>query len=510
MPGRALVLRNATVITMWPERPRVEDVVIADGRFASVGEPDRRPAGAEVIDLNGRTLLPGFIDSHVHLVSLGLAARSADLTGTRSLAEALERVASHAGRLPPGGVLRAPGFDESAWPERRALTRRDLDRAAPDRPVVAIRVCGHVVVVNTRALEAIRAAAGLSEKALAAAGADIETGACIRAAAQYARAVVEPDSAERLEALAEGCRLALACGITTVHDLSDDAALYVALRAAGRLPLRAYVADHASPGEALPEPLTGATADDRLWAGPVKVFADGSFGAHTAALNEPYADRPDCVGDLYTAPDALAAIIGTAHRAGRQVACHAIGDRGVEVALDAFERVLRDSPRDDHRHRIEHGELAPQAALARMHALGLIASVQPNFAGRWGRAGGLYERRLGRRAQATNPFATMARMGIPVAFGSDGMPLGPLYGIWSAVTHPVASERVTVAAALEFATTAGAFAAFAEDALGQIAPGRRADAVVLADDPTAVTPDAIGDIPVEATLVGGAWAFLPE
>jgi len=506
MSEQTLVITNANVITMWAEHPRARQVVVRGDRIAEVGDAPP-PSGATVLDLRGRTLLPGFIDSHVHLVGLGLATQAADLAGAPSLADALDRIRARATVTPPGTVVRAPRWDESTWPEQRPLTRTDLDRAAPDQAVVAARVCGHVVVVNSRALEAVRERSGLDDAALAAAGADIETGTLPRGTSRYARDLAEPTDRERLDALADACRQALAVGVTMVHDLSDDALLYAALNESGRLSLRAYVARHPGADGAIPPPLPDAALGERLRTGPVKVFADGSLGARTAALHEPYDDRPDLTGTLYTEPEALAGLIAAAHRAGRQVACHAIGDRGIDTAVTAFETVLRDDPRKGHRHRIEHVEMPSLDAIVRMRALGLIASAQPNFMGRWGRRGGLYEARVGSRTAAMNPFRTMSEAGLIITFGSDGMPMDPLFGVWSAVTHPVERERLSPEEALWCATSGGAVAAFAEHECGRIAPLCRADFVVLAADPAAVEPEAIKDVPVVATLVDGEIAY---
>ncbi len=506
MSETCLVLTNANVLTQWDECPRAGAVRVEGGRIVNVGKAVET-GGAEVIDLGGRTVSPGFVDAHVHLQSVGLAERSVDLAGAVSKDDALRRIAEGVAKLPAGQLVRCTGWDESQWPTKQPLTRGELDRIAGGRAVTATRVCAHVRVVNSPAIAAICRHCGRDETALAVAGLDVATGMATGEAGRLACEWAEPDEAEKLAALAAGCEAAAAKGITFVHDLSSDAALYAALHAAGRLPLRAYVAVHPTGDEILPaNPLEAG--DELLRRGPLKLFADGSLGAHTAALREPYADDPRCVGMLYTSPALLAERIAAAHAAGRQVACHAIGNRGINVLLDAFETVLGECGAAARRHRIEHCEMPDAVAAEQIARLGLIASVQPNFAGRWQRAGGLYETRLGpARAAKLNPFATLAAAGVPIAFGSDGMPMDPLYGIRSAVTHPDPAQRMSVAEAIGCYTLGGAFAAFAEAECGRIAPGFVADLVVLSDDPTEVPPAQIPGISIDATLVAGRFAY---
>ena len=506
MSDSSLVLTHANVLTQWEECPRAGAVRAEAGRIVAVGQSVQTD-GAEVMDVGGRTVMPGFVDAHIHLQSVGMAMRSVDLAKAASKAAALGQIAEAAGHAEPGTLLRCRGWDESQWPEKAPPTRAELDRVAADRPVIAVRECGHVRVANSAAIAAICAHCGRDEAALAAAGLDRATGMLTGEAGGLAHAYAEPADAEKLEALAAGCEAAVQRGITFAHDLSSDAALYVKLRQQGRLPLRAYVAVHAAGEEVLPtHPIT--EADALLRAGPVKLFADGSLGAHTAALREPYADAPDCDGMLYTDPALLRRRIAAAHQAGRQVACHAIGDRGLDGLLDAFEAALAESPRGDHRHRIEHCEMPDASAIQRMARLGLIGSVQPNFAGRWQRAGGLYETRLGRRrAAGLNPFAAMAAAGVPLAFGSDGMPMNPLYGVASAAGHPNPAQRIPIEDAIRCYTLGGAYAAFAEGEIGRIAPGYACDLVILDDDPTRASPEQIAGVPVAATIVAGRFAY---
>ncbi|HYS70999.1 MAG TPA: amidohydrolase family protein, partial [Thermoplasmata archaeon] len=238
----------------------------------------------------------------------------------------------------------------------------------------------------------------------------------------------------------------------------------------------------------------------------IKVFADGSFGARTAALFDPYDDEPRGTGRLVHSPKELAAVLARAHGAGFQLAVHAIGDRAIDVVVEAYARVLDGEPREDHRHRIEHVELPSPEALDRMKELGLVASMQPNFVARWSGAGGLYERRLGRdRLERNNPFREVLARRIPLVFGSDGMPYGPLYGTIGAVGAPFGAQRIPALEALRCYTASGAFASFEEGTKGALAAGRLADFVVLSGDPR--RGQALRGLAVEATVVAGRRVY---
>jgi predicted amidohydrolase YtcJ len=186
------------------------------------------------------------------------------------------------------------------------------------------------------------------------------------------------------------------------------------------------------------------------------------------------------------------------------VAVHAIGDYGIDLVINAIEGALKRSPRKDHRHRIEHCEILSSSQIERIKQLGIVASMQPNFAGEWSGPDGLYEARLGkRRLRQNNPYRFLLDEGIPLAFGSDGMPFHPLYGIWSAVNHPVKNSRITLEEAMRAYTLDSAYASFEEDIKGSIEPGKLADIAILEKDLTEIPADEIKDVRVHMTLVGG-------
>jgi hypothetical protein len=200
--------------------------------------------------------------------------------------------------------------------------------------------------------------------------------------------------------------------------------------------------------------------------------------------------------------------ISEVHAAGTQVAVHAIGDRGIKALVDALESVLEEHPRDNHRHRIEHAELLNDELMDRIRELNLVLSVQPNFIGEWGGPGELYERRVGPRYRRMNPLKEIVDRGIPMAFGSDCMPFGPMYGIWSAVNNPIQESRLSLDEAIYCYTLGAAYASFEEDLKGSIEVGKLADLVVLSS--TTMPEDRIRDIPIEITIIGGRVAYQSE
>jgi len=239
------------------------------------------------------------------------------------------------------------------------------------------------------------------------------------------------------------------------------------------------------------------------------MYIDGSIGARTAVFFEPYADDPSTSGIFTTQPKDLRQRVLTSHRLGMQVAIHAIGDRGIEEALNAIEAALDEEPRNDHRHRIEHCEVLTENQILRIKRLGVVASMQPNFAGEWGQPGGMYEQRLGpERLRRSNPYRRMLDEGIKVAFGSDcgycpPWPFNPIYGLWSAVNHPIEESRITLEKAIKCYTLDAAYASFEEDLKGSIEPGKLADITLLSEDLTSMPPEKIGEARVDLTMVDG-------
>jgi len=490
---------------VFAEGGKAEALAIRAGRILAAGsnEEIRRLAGptTEIVDLKGRALLPAFIDAHMHLVSLGLKETGylLDLSEASSLDEALELVREAARERGGGAWVLGRGWDESRWPERRYLTREDLDRVAPKNPVALSRVDGHLLVANTQALKLVPIEAAPEEF-------DPERGILRERAVERFRAQISPEPEEIERAIRAAVRVAHSLGVTSVHDVvrAEHIRAYQRLHRAGELKLRVRL----NPTMEQLDALIGAGfmtgfGDELLKWGAIKLFADGSIGARNAALFGPYADEPSTRGKLNYPQEELEALVKRAHENGFQLMIHAIGDRAIGAALDALESAGV-GPKD--RARIEHFELPTEEQLERAEKLGVIASMQPNFV-QWSGPGGLYETRLGPERDARiDPHRAVIEKGIALAFGSDGMPFGPLYGLHLAVNAPHAQQRLSVEEAVHAYTLGGAYAGFSEGEVGSIEPGKWADLVVLSEDPTAAC-EHIAQIRVEETYLAGERVY---
>jgi predicted amidohydrolase YtcJ len=496
---------------MAPRGGEVEALAAAGGRIVAVGSDReilrlRRPS-TRVVDLRGRFALPGFIDCHTHFAKRALGITRVDLHGARSLEAMLARLKARRRRTPPGEWVLGRGWDDSKWRARRFPTKEDLDRAVPDRPVKASRVDGHSCVVNTLGWEALGLAPDFSGVELDASGRP--TGLLKEAAYEETldRIADPPELYRRALPLME--RRAHKLGVTTVCDFVDpkDLRAYIERRRTGRMRVRVLAAvwlRHLSSVEAAG--LAAGIGDEWLRLTGLKLYGDGSIGSRSAAMHAPYADEPLNRGALNLTRGEMARAIGRARALGLQACIHAIGDRGVEEVIGAFEEAARGVPRARfaaERHRIEHCELVTPDGIRRMKRLGLVASMQPNFVGNWSAKGDLYDQRIGPGwLGRDNPLRLMTDRGLPVAFGSDNMPFSPLYGIHSAVNAPFPSQRLTVEEALAAYTRGAAFGLREEGTRGTLEAGKLADVVVLDGDPREA-PGEIGDLSVACTVVGG-------
>jgi predicted amidohydrolase YtcJ len=461
-------------------------LLVDDRHVQRVGSGDP-PVADRTVDLPGATIVPGFIDAHVHLTGTGLSLHEADTAATRSGNEllALARGRAATDRDP---VVFLRGFDETSWVDPRLPDLASLD-ASCDRPLVIRRADGHMALANSAALAFSRA--------LEAEGCDRIDGqptGVVRSEAnrRVGRWVAESRTPHRIEELQlAAAATAATAGITSVHEMAmpeDDGFrdVEVLLAHRRRLPVDVHVVVSSTDVARVLDLGVHAIGGD--------LPADGSIGARTAALSEPYADV-DHVGATYYADDVLAAFFHDAHDAGLQAGIHAIGDRAIDQVLSAWERVHHalDSRERRHfrarRHRIEHFELATPEQIERAAMLGLAVGVQPAFDARWGGPGGLYERALGEdRAMAMNRFATMLERGLTLGVGSDA-PVTPLDG-WAAVAamedHHDPAQRLDRATAVRAHTAGSAGLAHQEEKKGSLAPGTHADFAAYDADPMTV------------------------
>ena len=508
----------------------MDSLTVEAGRVAAVGAaPAARPSGdARVFDLQGRTVLPGFCDSHAHFLHWAMAQEQVQLGGCHSMDELLETLANFAAEhpFPAGGWYRGLGW--TAENLRGATpTRHDLDAVLPNVPVILWRACEHVAAVNTAALEA----AGITrdthvERGTVELGLDGEPDGILKeAAVELVERCLPPLSDEDLTRLLHACGpLAASFGLTEIH--SDDLAVFsfdfrraerffmdaalagdlpFRLREQMRLPSRDLLLDFLSDG------WRSGDGVPFFQIGPMKLICDGSLGGRTACLKQDYADAWGERGMALFDQEELEDLVLTAHLSGMQTALHAIGDRTLDMCLEALERAQSER-RWSARHIIVHAQVADDDQLDRMRTLRLCAAIQPSFVPS-DRA--MARERLGQeRADRSYRWRTMMRRGIVLASGSDAPieNLRPLTGIQAAVTRAAPGsgegawnpqECLSVAEAIAACPLNAAWCGHNEGRRGEIAPGRDADLVVLDRDPFAVHPGDLAEIGVDLTLCGG-------
>ncbi|MFC4552074.1 MULTISPECIES: amidohydrolase [Halorussus] len=507
-----LILTNAKVHSLASGDggdPDAEAVAVRDGEIVRVDRAYEVDflEGVEttVVDLGGRVLLPGFVDAHTHLQHLGRSLVHADLSAADSPGDCVDLLADLAEETEDGGGgsdewILGFGYDESTWDDSRYLTREDLDRVSETRPVAAFREDMHIAAVNGAALDRYRGE--MPDDDVRTEGGD-PTGVVVEEAVDVLYEAIEPDAAETRELLDAAQREAHRKGVTSVHDMVRESRapeVYRQMDADGDLALRVrlnYWTDHLD--AVIETGLRTNHGSEFVRVGGIKSFTDGSFGGRTAKLSEPYADAEDETGQWVVTPEELREFVGRADAEGLQFTAHAIGDAAVDAVLDAYEAT--DDP-GAARHRVEHAELVSDEALDRFADSGVVASMQPNFL-KWVGEDGLYESRIGteRRLKADR-LADLADADVPLAFGSDCMPLDPLFGVHQAVNAPSEAQRLSVTEALRAYTVGAAYAGFDDDRLGTVEVGKKADFVALERSPWD-HPEDIENIDVALTVVDG-------
>ncbi len=520
--------------------PEIEAVAIAGGRFLAGGTSDEVRAyvgeSTQVIDLEGRRAVPGFIDSHVHFLGGGFQLLQIELKDARDEADFMRRIAEKVSKLPPGRWILGGDWDEQAWPSAKLPTRQLIDSITPQNPVFISRYDGHAALANSLALK-LAGVTGATQDPVGGvivrdAHTGEPTGLLKDAAIELVERVVPRPTETEMEAalkaaLVEACRL----GVTSVQNITVDTEsangsftgeirLLRQAELEGWLTVRFYEIVPIAHWKRLEEAgITRGMGSDFLKLGAVKGFADGSLGSATAWMFQPFDDDPRNRGlptELMDPPQKMEVLARGADGARIQLAIHAIGDRAVAQTLDLLARLGGDRSAA-HRFRIEHAQHVRREDFARFGKLGVIASMQPYHAiddGRWA------EKRLGHeRSRTSYAWRSMLEAGAPLAFGSDWpvAPLNPLLGIYAAVTratldgkHPngwFPEQRLSVEEALRAYTQGSAFAAFEETEKGTISSGKLADVVVLSGDVFSLPPEKIKDVRVLLTVVGGKVAY---
>ncbi len=517
------LVTDAVIYTMDANDPAVESMVVMDGKVAAIGHPeDLRAAYPDLAEhsAGGKTIVPGFTDSHGHFMGLGLEKLSVDLRGTRSIDEVIQRINDFYSDLEPGEWIRGRGWNQELWPSRSFPTRQDLDAHFPDNPIAFSRIDGHADWYNTAAMniagfESIQNAEDPVGGAIIRTPDGVPTGVFVDAAAYLVEQHVPSWTEEELDrALVLAMDEAASVGLTGIHDAGVNMTTierYQRFIDEDRFSVRMYAMIGG----------TGSTFDalcnqhiidygDFLTVRSVKLYLDGALGSRGAALLHDYADDPGNRGLLFVEPEEFSGVVQRAVECGYQVNTHAIGDRGNRVLLESYE-LAGITP--DMRPRNEHTQIIALEDIPRFQDLGIIASMQPTHATS---DLNMAEDRLGpHRIKGGYAWRTLKEAGIPLAFGSD-FPVErphPLEGFFASVTRQTRDllpeggwypeERLTREETLEAFTQGGAFAAFQEDQLGSLTPGKWADFVVLSDDIMQIPPAQILEAGVMSTVVGG-------
>ena len=514
-----VVVVNGNVLTQDAAQPTAEAFAIKDGRFVAVGTNDDVQnliaSGTEIIDAAGATVLPGFIDAHSHPSGAGLNALKNVDTNLGSIARMQEALRARAAETPPGEWIVGYMYDDTKQEEGRPVNRLDLDAVSTEHPIVVGHRGGHTGVYNSRAF----ATAGVTVDTPDPFGGRFyrEDGELTGKVAERARGVFNVSSTSTREERAAGvaliCRQMNAHGLTSVHQAGTSSTAFTAYqdaREAGDLTFRVYAMARGGTFPSLNRAgIRTGFGDEWLKVGPVKFAADGSASERTMAMSTPYAGRPDDYGILTMTQEEVHEAVEEGHRSGWQVAIHANGDVTIDMVLNAYERVQREWPRADARHRIEHCSLVNPSLLQRIADGGFIPAPFYTYVHYHGEKWIEYGEEKMEWMFAHKSFLDY---GIPVAPASDHSPgpYEPLMAIQSMVTRKDfsgrvwgPSQRITVDQAINVCTVNGAFASFDEGEKGTITAGKLGDFVVLAEDPHDVDPDRIKEIQVVRTVVGG-------
>jgi len=522
-----LILFHGNIITVDAAQPRAEAVAIADGRFIAVGTDNDIRAlaatGTRKIDLEGKTVLPGFIDAHSHPAASGrqhLREVDCDL---RSIDAIQKAIRERAAKTPPGKWVLGFKYDDTKTAEGRKLTRQDLDTAAPDHPVFIAHRGGHTAYVNSKAL----GAAGVKEDEPDPAGGkfdrDPATGKLTgglreRATEPFAKVIPStftPD--DYREGVKLISRMMARTGVTSVHDAygsPEDLHAYQTAREAGELSVRIYcLIGYMHIDRMIAAGVRSGLGDEWVRVGAMKMTHDGSISERTARLSQPYVGRPDDFGIIVMKEDEMYGYARRAHENGWQIGIHSNGDVAIDATLRLYERLQRERPRRDPRFRIEHCTLINDGLVRRIHAIGAIPTPFSTYVYYHGEKMREYG---AERLNSMFALRSFIDAGIRPTQASDYPPgpFEPMMALQSMVTRTDMKgnvwgprQRITIDEAIRVGTLHGAYASFEEKLKGSIEPGKLADLVVLGRDPTRADPMSIVEIPVERTMAGGRWVW---
>ncbi len=540
-----LILINGIIATQDKEGSFVEAVAIKEDKIAKAGTTaeilDLRKKGTEIIDLAGKLVLPGFNDSHMHLLNYGNFLKNIDLTGTRSLDEMIQKVKSIVDKnnFKKNHWIKGRGWNDDYFQgENRFPNRYDLDKISTEYPIILTRTCGHVAITNSKAL----GLAGITKDTKQPVGGkfDIdENGEPLgifreNAIELVSNAIPDPSVEELKDMILIAIKKANAHGITSVQ--TDDFGVisydnyekiitaYEELKEEGKLTLRVYkqclIQDPTRLEGFLDRGYNTGYGDEFFKIGPLKLVADGSLGARTAALTSPYKDAPHTYGIPVFSQEEIDHLVDIAHSRGMQVAIHAIGDKAMYMAFESIEKALNNNPKSDHRHGIVHCQITDKHLLNKFRELNVIAYIQPIFLDYdWKIA----ESRVGSELIKTSyNWKTLVDNKVNIACGSDCPieDLNVMEGIYEAVTRKdlngkpdggwMSEQKLTIEEAVYGYTLGGAYASFEEDIKGTIEEDKLADMVVLSQNIYKIPQDEIKNVKVEMTIFNGQIVYRDE
>ncbi len=516
-----LIFINGHILTLDGTDTIASTLVVTGDKIAAVGEASvaAHYTSPQVIDLEGRTLMPGFVDSHTHIY--GRPPHYIDLTEVDSVAEIVSLVRAKAVDVGPGNWITGYGWSEDELAEGRRPLIGDLDAAAPGHPVMLTRAGGHSAVFSSRALEigGVDATTPNPEGGIIERDESGALNGIIRERHNLIGSLIPVTPPQALRpSLIENLQALFAKGITSITHANATLEIFPVWEAAyaeyrGRLPRASVQLLHEGP-EAMAAfgRLTG-DGDEHLRVGPLKIFADGGFTGPAAFTSKPYKGEDEYRGTLNMTEVELHDLIVMAHEEGWQLGIHAIGDAAIMLTVDYLIEALTASPREDHRHYLNHFTVMPDTrTMEDMAAHGIAITQQPNFTYT---LEGRYVANLdGTRLETNNPLRTPMNHGIHVAISSDILPIGPWVGIYAAVTRKGMSGRVfgpgeaiSRVEALKGYTSQGAWLTREENIKGRLVPGMLADLIVLSDDPLSVADEDLLNIEVLETWLGGRRVF---
>jgi predicted amidohydrolase YtcJ len=513
MPDFLDLIIEGNILTMSDSLPRVEAVGVKSGKIAMIGDYTevKKMAGEDTqyLSLKDQTVIPGFIETHMHPTQVGNVLLNVDLAAATSISDILQKLEEKKNSTPAGASILGLNFNYDIVNEGRLPTLRELDRVSSTHPIMVLVYDVHSAMLNTAMLEKIRFPDDMAGYVRDDSG--VPTGLIEDPAIALAIQKLLPENENDITtAVNAAIKEALSVGITTLHMKEPPAILETILKNEQRLPIRVkpMVVSRSPNHDDLAEILQSETYRARA---TIAFFADGAPDSKTAAFFEPYCQDLTNYGMLYYKDDELAGLVEKTHRAGFQISIHTCGTRATEQVLKVYRKVLKKYPKSDHRHRIEHFEMPLGNQIKRAVDLELALAMQPMFLYLSGEETFENIRSLlgSERANRWTPLRSILDAGGLVAGGSDApvTKMSPLKGIQACILHPNKKQRITLYEALKLFTVNGAQIGFEEQLKGSIEPGKLADFTVLSDNPYSVKPQEVGDIKVEKTIVGGNMVF---